>query len=311
MKRSSKFRWTQINVALSIVVVLFFLFSNNVAADNVITGNLQITPSPNVSPGTQLSFKGTIFNNPAFSDPPGTRMRCWVVQPDFSRATESVDIDSPAAGQQVTLNFAQKFTIPSNAKPGKIYDFFLVYGIYYPLSAKSSVKVTLNKLQIKQINKAVVPTIKKPGIVVKSFAYSPAPLKEGAHINMYIIFENKGLGKSSSNAKYQIKCDIISGGGPLKKCPVPSTEMTFGKEILPGKTHSVNLLGAIPAEAGQYKISIIIPGTRGRPYSQVLKVAKKINLKFKKVPAQNSKDVAPGSKRTFNPQPEPPRKVKQ
>ena len=311
MKRSSKFRWTQINVALSIVVVLFFLFSNNVVADNVITGNLQITPSPNVTPGTQLGFKGIIFNNPDFLEPSGTRMRCWVVQPDFSRATESTDIDYPEAGKQVTINFAQKFTIPSNAKHGKIYDFFLIYGIYYPLSAKSSVKVTMNKLQIKQINKALVPAIKKPKLVVKNFAYSPAPLKEGTCVNIFITFENKGLGKSSSNAKYQLACKILSGGGPLKKCPVPSTEMIFGNEILPGKTHSVNLMGATPAEAGQYKISVIIPGTRGRPYSVVLNVAKKAGSKIQKLPATKSNISVPGSKRSFNPQPEPPRKVKQ
>ncbi|MCD4740883.1 MAG: hypothetical protein K8R67_00160 [Desulfobacteraceae bacterium] len=292
MSKSLKIRWARISIALSIIMLMVFLFSGNGIAANVITANLNITPSANVSPGTQLNFKGSIFNNPAFSHPPGTRLRCWVVQPDFTRVTEPVDIDYPLPGQLVTIAFTDKFTIPSNAKHGKLYNFYLVYGIYYPISAKSSVTVTIKKLQISQ-NKVLIPITKKPKIVVKNFAYSPAPLKEGAHINMYIVFENKGLGKSDINAKYQIRCDILQGGGPLKKCPVPSTERAFGKVILPGQTHSASLLCATPAEARQYKISIIISGATGRPYSVMLNVAKKTNSKFQKT------------------LPEPPRKVKQ
>ena len=63
--------------------------------------------------------------------------------------------------------------------------------------------------------------------------------------------------------------------------------------------------------SGKYKISIIIPGATGRPYSVILNVAAKAGSKLKRVQPKESKFAAPGSKRAFNPQPEPPRSVKQ
>ncbi len=122
--------------------------------------------------------------------------------------------------------------------------------------------------------------IRPPKIVVETFAYKPAPLKAGNNVDIFITFRNKGLGKSHANAKFKLSCLILSGGGPDKKCPVPNGERTFGKEILPGKTHSVSLLGANPAFAGKYRISVTFPGQKqiGRPFSIILNVAPKFKV---------------------------------
>ncbi len=310
-----KSKWSQANIVLLITILMFFSFSSNVIASNIFTANLLATPSANAKQGEQISFKAVMYNNPdfinKFSLSPGTLMRCWVIQPDFTRVTESIDIAYPQSGHHVNFNFTDKFTIPLDAGHGKIFDFHLVFSIYYPLSPKASVNVVVNKFQISKHHKIIIKKM-TPKIVVKSFAYSPAPLQEGKPVNIHITFENKGLGKCESGAKYKIKCDIIEGGGSLKKCPVPSSEMTFGKEILPGKTHSVSLFGATPAEAGKYKLSILFPGTtvRGRPYSIILDVAKKPGSKFNKTPFQKKKFISPGTKKGINPQPEPPGKVK-
>jgi hypothetical protein len=311
MIKTLKLRQNQSIILLLIVMLMLFSFSNNVIADNVVTANLLTTPSANVKPGGQISFKGVIYNNPGFSQPPGTNMRCWVIQPDFHKATESIDVEYPESGKQATLNFTDKFTVPSDAVHGQIFDFYLVWGIYYPLSAKASVRVVVNTFQSSNSKKASVMKF-APKMVVKSFAHSPAPLKEGNPVNMFIAFENKGLGKSKSDATYKIQCNIISGGGPSNKCAVPSSEMSFGKEILPGGTHSVSLYGATPAEAGRYRVMITFPGTvaRGRPYTVVLNVAKKPGSKLQKAPSLKKKLVSPGAKKGFNPQPEPPRIVK-
>jgi hypothetical protein len=75
-------------------------------------------------------------------------MRCRIVKPDFTHVTETIDIDYPGPGHKVQLNFTNKFSIPDNAKNGTTYNFYLVYGIYYPLSAKASVKVIPNRLRL-------------------------------------------------------------------------------------------------------------------------------------------------------------------
>ena len=316
MTKTLKFRQSQSIIVLLIAMFMLFSFSNNVTADDVFTANLLSTPPANAAPGGQISFKGVMYNNPAFSTkyshPPGTNMRCWVMKPDFTKVTEPIDVLYPESGKQVHLNFKDKFTIPSDAAHGTIFDFYLVWAIYYPLGPKASVSVVVNTLQLSNDQNAVVMKI-KPKMVVETFAYFPAPLKEGTPVSMSITFKNKGLGKCKSDAKYKIKCDILSGGGPSKKCAVPTTERSFGKEIPPGATHSVSLLGATPAETGQYRVMISFPGTvaRGRPYTVILNVAPKASSKFNKVPSQKSKVVSPGAKKAFNPQPEPPRRVKQ
>jgi hypothetical protein len=289
-------------------------FSSNVIANDIFTANLLTTPPANAAPGEKISFKGIIYNNPEFSTKyshsPGATMRCWVIKPDFTKVTESIDVKYPESGKQVHLNFTDKFTVPSDAAHGTIFDFHLVWSIYYPLAPKASVNVVVTKFQLSNSQNAVVKKF-TPKMAVETFAYFPAPLKKGNYVNMHITFKNNGLGKCSSDAKYKIKCDIISGGGPSKKCPVPPTERAFGKEILPGKVHSVNLLGATPAESGQYRLTISFPGTvtRSRPYTIILNVAAKPGSKFKKVPSQKNKMVSPGAKKGINPQPEPPGRV--
>jgi len=110
----------------------------------------------------------------------------------------------------------------------------------------------------------------KPKIIVDTCSHWPAPLKEGAGFNFDVTFKNKGLAKSQANAKYKISCVVLSGGGPEKECPIGSEESSFGKEILPGKTHHVKL-STNPAKAGKYKVFVTIPGNipskNSRPYT--------------------------------------------
>jgi len=126
----------------------------------------------------------------------------------------------------------------------------------------------------------------KANIVVQSFAYKPAPLKEGSNIDMYITFKNKGGVKSSKNAKYKISCSIIKSSSYSKECPIPNTVRKFKKQIMPGKTLSVRLLGARPAKPGTYKIIVAIPGNTGRPFTKILKV---IPDKSNKIAKKNNK----------------------
>ncbi len=132
---------TQVSIALFISITMTFTYISTASADNVISANLIIKPPGEAAPGVQLSFKGIVYNNPSFSRPPGTRMRCWIIQPDFTRVTESIDIDYPAPGKTAEINFIKRFTIPADAEHGTIYDFYLAYGIFYPISSKKSVQV--------------------------------------------------------------------------------------------------------------------------------------------------------------------------
>lgn len=124
-------------------------------ADNVITANLTTTPSSIVKPGGTVKFKAVTFYNANFPVQPGGIVRCWVTRHDFSWISEKRDIQYPAMGS-VTLNFTKGFTVPANAKSGDVFDFYLVYGIWYPISEKASVKVQV--LQLKQ---------KKPVLKIK------------------------------------------------------------------------------------------------------------------------------------------------
>lgn len=131
------------------------------------------------------------------------------------------------------------------------------------------------------------PNVRKPHIVVESFAYMPAPLKAGANVDTSIIFKNKGLASSHKDAKFRITCTVLSGGGPNQTCPVPVGDKKLGKAIPPNKTHTYTSLGATPALAGKYKITVSFPGqsSRGRPFSLTINVAPKYKLQKSGTPA--------------------------
>lgn len=109
-----------------------------------------------------------------------------------------------------------------------------------------------------------------PRLQVKSVAVHPVPLKAGTPVNLEIAFENKGGKASAPEAKYRLACTVLSGG---PECPVPSGDRAIGKGIEPGQTGSAVLLGAKPAEAGEYRVSVAVPPDQpGRPHSITLKV---------------------------------------
>jgi hypothetical protein len=110
-----------------------------------------------------------------------------------------------------------------------------------------------------------------PKLGVSRIAVHPAPLKAGAPVNLEISFENKGTKASAPDAQYKLTCAVVQGG---PECPAPSGDRTIGKSIEPGQTGSVILLGAKPAIAGEYRVSVAVPPDQpGRPFSITLKVA--------------------------------------
>lgn len=131
----------RLRIGLLVGVLAIFTFYSVALAADVITATLKITPSPNVRPGQSLKFQATIFNHPDFAQAPGTKIECWVTRHDFSWKTEDRFPNYPGPGQKVTINFTKSFTVPSDAQSGQVFDFYLVYGIWYPISEKASVKV--------------------------------------------------------------------------------------------------------------------------------------------------------------------------
>mgnify|MGYP001611442097 CR=1 FL=1 len=110
-----------------------------------------------------------------------------------------------------------------------------------------------------------------PKLGVSRIAVHPAPLKAGTPVNLDIAFENKGNKASATDAQYKLTCTVLKGG---PECPVPSTIGTIGGGIEPGQSQSVTLMGAKPAAAGEYRVSVAVPPDQmGRPYSMTLKVA--------------------------------------
>ena len=110
-----------------------------------------------------------------------------------------------------------------------------------------------------------------PKLGVSRIAVHPAPLKAGTPVNLDIAFENKGNKASAPDAQYKLTCAVVQGG---PECPVPSGDRAIGKGIEPGQTGSVILLGAKPAAAGEYRVSVAVPPDQlGRPYSITLNVA--------------------------------------
>jgi len=148
---------------LLVGVLAIFTFCGAVRAAPVVTANLNITPSPTVKPGDLLKFQAIISHNPAFDQTPGTKIRVWVTRHDFSWVSEKLDIEYPGMGS-VTVNFTKGFAIPSDAKSGQVFDFYLVWGIWYPMSDKASVKVMVFKRKLKVREKMKIkPELKEKG----------------------------------------------------------------------------------------------------------------------------------------------------
>jgi len=145
LRRGFHYRYSEVGMAC----LAIFAFCGVVKAENVITANLTVTPSPNAKPGAVLKFQVDVIYNPNFSEPAGTTMRVFVTRSDFSWVSDKLDIQYPGMGS-VHVDFNTGFTIPANAKNGQIFDFYLVYGPWYVLSNKASVKVLFIKKIIKK-----------------------------------------------------------------------------------------------------------------------------------------------------------------
>lgn len=259
---------------------VLFLYATAGVAD-IVTSNLTISPTP-CKPGDVLTFKAAVFNHPDVGTAPGTAYYGAVVL-DTTNSPELLPWHSelqvfkyPYPDKESIIHFTTTYLVPENAK--NTLCFYVTEGqqMSNRISYKHCIQVRHLVPQLKK--EPVLIPLRKPDIIVDSFAYMPAPLKEGNNIDMFITFKNKGLGKSPGTSKYTISCLVLSGGGADKNCPVPSVERTFGKDILPGESLSVSLLGATPAKAGSYKITIGIPGQKTRPYSITLNVAPKLKL---------------------------------
>ncbi len=108
-------------------------------------------------------------------------------------------------------------------------------------------------------------------IVVDTISVHPTPLKEGTPVNLEINFKNNGSVASYAAARYQLTCTVVQGSND---CPVPSRTAAIGEAIEPGQTASVILMGAKPASAGQYRVSVSpLPASPGRSFSVTLNVA--------------------------------------
>jgi hypothetical protein len=154
MKRGASWKNRHLWVWLAVGCLAIVTCCSTASADIPVTATLKATPSPTAKPGTVVKFQADVYYNPAFlakySKQPGFKMRVWVTRHDFSWISEKLDIDYPGMGS-VHVTFTNGFTIPSDAKLDQVFDFYLVWGIWYPISNKASVRVKLPvRLQIQQ-----------------------------------------------------------------------------------------------------------------------------------------------------------------
>jgi len=141
-KRGSRWMNHHYCIGVLVGVLALFAFCGVVNAAQVATANLKAIHPVTVKPGTVVKFEADIYYNPAFGEPPGKKLRIFVTRSDYSWVSDKIDIVYPGTGS-VHVNFANGFTIPSNAQPGQVFDFYIVYGPWWVMSNKASVKVTI------------------------------------------------------------------------------------------------------------------------------------------------------------------------
>jgi hypothetical protein len=143
-KMEREIRWMNRRLGIGVVIgcLAIFAFLGVVNAAQVATANLTASPSPTAKPGAIVKFQADIFYNAAFGEAPGTILRIFVTRSDYSWVSDKIDIKYPGTGS-VHVNFMNGFTIPSNAQAGQVFDFYIVYGPWWVMSNKASVKVSL------------------------------------------------------------------------------------------------------------------------------------------------------------------------
>jgi hypothetical protein len=136
--------WMNHHCCIGVLVgcLAIFTLCSVANAAQVATANLKAIHPVTVKPGTVIKFEADIYYNPAFGEPPGKKLRIFVTRSDYSWVSDKIDIVYPGTGS-VHVNFANGFTIPANAQPGQVFDFYIVYGPWWVMSNKASVKVTI------------------------------------------------------------------------------------------------------------------------------------------------------------------------
>jgi hypothetical protein len=152
-KKEREIRWMNRHRGVGVVIgcLAIFAFLGVVNAAQVATANLKAIYPVTVKPGTVVKFEADIYYNSAFGEAPGTMMRIFVTRSDYSWVSDKIDIQYPGFGS-VHVNFVNGFTIPANAQSGQVFDFYIVYGPWWVMSNKASVKVRfpLNIKDMKQ-----------------------------------------------------------------------------------------------------------------------------------------------------------------
>lgn len=145
--------WTKSFVTIGLVFLMIFVLSG-IGIPDVVTSNLNITPTP-CKRGDVLRFSATIYNNPIIGTAPGTAYYGSVVldntnAPELNPwSTELQVFKYPTTGKTVTVNFKSTYTVPQNLK-GETICFYVAEG-----------KEKANKISYKTCIKVVTP-IKPP-----------------------------------------------------------------------------------------------------------------------------------------------------
>ena len=140
-KRTS---WMKPYVIIGLVFLMLFTSSGLIIAD-VVTSNLNITPTP-CKRGDILHFSATIFNNPTVPTPPGTAYYGSIVldnTPELNPWSSELQVFKyPAQGKTVTVNFTSTYTVPQNV--GATICFYVAEGKEKAnkISYKTCIKVT-------------------------------------------------------------------------------------------------------------------------------------------------------------------------
>lgn len=114
------------------VVTLVVLTLGGVALADVVTANLQITPTP-CKRGDVLHFTVTVFNNPVVPTAPGTAYYCAVVldntnHPELDPWHSELQVFKyPYQGKTAIVNFTNTYTVPAHLN-GTTICFYVTEG---------------------------------------------------------------------------------------------------------------------------------------------------------------------------------------
>ena len=113
------------------------------------------------------------------------------------------------------------------------------------------------------------PVLLKANLVVTIVALHPVKygkIKPGSGVNLSFTVKNNGPVATGRSASYSLSCTVLSGG---PTCPVPNTTTPRSlPTIAAGASRNISLFGAIPAQAGRYRVYISVKPTTSRGRSR-------------------------------------------